>query len=45
MDDFITFDREHSALLLIIDIQYDFTLIGATGEVPGTLQAVLTFST
>jgi nicotinamidase-related amidase len=37
--DFITFYREHSALL-IIDIQYDFTLIGATGEVPGTLQAV-----
>jgi nicotinamidase-related amidase len=36
---FITFDREHSALL-IIDIQYDFTLIGATGEVPDTLQAV-----
>jgi hypothetical protein len=36
---FITFDTEHSALL-IIDIQYDLTLIGATGEVPGTLQTV-----
>jgi nicotinamidase-related amidase len=39
MNDYITPDREHSALL-IIDVQRDFTLMGATAEVPGTLKAV-----
>ena len=39
MNDYITPDREHSALL-IIDVQRDFTLIGATAEIPSTLQAV-----
>jgi nicotinamidase-related amidase len=39
MNDYITPDREHSALL-IIDVQRDFTLMGATVEIPGTLQAV-----
>ncbi len=39
MNDHITPDREHSALL-IIDVQHDFTLIGAIAEIPGTLQAV-----
>jgi hypothetical protein len=39
MNDYITSDREHSALL-IIDGQRDFTLIDATAEIPGTLQAV-----
>ncbi len=39
MNDYITPDREHSALL-IIDVQRDFTLMDATGEIPGTLQAV-----
>ena len=39
MTDYITPDREHSALL-IIDVQRDFTLLGATAEIPGTLQAV-----
>jgi hypothetical protein len=39
MNDYITPDREHSALL-IIDVQRDFTLMGATAEIPGTLQAV-----
>jgi nicotinamidase-related amidase len=39
MNDYITPDREHSALL-IIDVQRDFTLIGSTAEIPGTLQAV-----
>jgi nicotinamidase-related amidase len=39
MNDYITPDREHSALL-IIDVQRDFTLIGAIAEIPGTLQAI-----
>ena len=39
MNDYITSDREHSALL-IIDVQRDFTLMGAIAEIPGTLQAV-----
>ena len=39
MNDYITPDREHSALLMI-DIQHDFTLMDATAEIPGTLQAV-----
>jgi nicotinamidase-related amidase len=39
MNDYITSDREHSALL-IIDVQRDFTIMGATAEVPGTLQAI-----
>jgi nicotinamidase-related amidase len=39
MNDYITPDREHSALL-IIDVQRDFTLMGAIAEIPGTLQAV-----
>ena len=39
MNDYITPEREPSALL-IIDVQRDFTLMGATAEVPGTLQAV-----
>jgi nicotinamidase-related amidase len=38
-DDYISPDRNHSALL-IIDVQRDFTLMGATSEVPGTLQAI-----
>jgi Isochorismatase family len=39
MNEYITPDREHSALL-IIDIQHDFTLMDAIAEIPGTLQAV-----
>jgi nicotinamidase-related amidase len=39
VDDYITPDRKHSALL-VIDVQHDFTLIGAAAEIPGTLQAV-----
>jgi nicotinamidase-related amidase len=39
MNDYITPDREHSALL-IIDVQYDFTLMNAIAEIPSTLQAV-----
>jgi nicotinamidase-related amidase len=39
MNDYITPNREHSALL-IIDVQRDFTLMDATAEIPGTLQAV-----
>lgn len=39
MNDYITPDRENSALL-IIDVQRDFTLMGAIAEIPGTLQAV-----
>jgi nicotinamidase-related amidase len=39
VDDYITPDRKHSALL-VIDVQHDFTLIGAPAETPGTLQAV-----
>jgi nicotinamidase-related amidase len=38
-DDYISPDRNHSALL-IIDVQRDFTLLGATSEIPGTLQAI-----
>jgi hypothetical protein len=36
MNDYITPDWEHSALL-IIDVQRDFTLMDATAEIPGTL--------
>jgi hypothetical protein len=32
-------DRKHCALL-VIDVQQDFTLVGATAEIAGTLQAV-----
>ena len=39
MNGYITPDRKHSALL-IIDVRRDFTLIDATAEIPGTLQAV-----
>ena len=39
MNDYITPDSEHSALL-IIDVQRDFTLIGSIAEIPGTLQAI-----
>jgi nicotinamidase-related amidase len=39
VDDYITPDRKHS-VLLVIDVQHDFTLIGAAAEIPGTLQAV-----
>jgi nicotinamidase-related amidase len=39
MNDYITPDREHSALL-IIDVQRDFTLMSAIAKIPGTLQAV-----
>ena len=39
MNDYITPDRQHSALL-IIDVQRDFTLMDATAKIPGTLQAV-----
>ena len=39
MNGYITPDREHSALL-IVDVQRDFTLMGAIAEIPGTLQAV-----
>lgn len=38
-DEYITPDREHSALI-IIDVQRDFTLIGAVAEIPGTLTSV-----
>ena len=38
-DQYITPDRKHSALI-IIDVQQDFTLAGATAEVPGTLQSL-----
>ncbi len=39
MSDYITPDREHSALL-IIDVQRDFTLKGAISEIRGTLQTI-----
>jgi nicotinamidase-related amidase len=38
-DDYVTPDRKHSALL-IIDVQSDFTLAGASMEIPGTFQCV-----
>ncbi len=38
-NDHITPDRNHSAML-IIDVQRDFTLKGATAEISGTLQSV-----
>jgi hypothetical protein len=38
-DDYITPDRKHSSLL-IIDVQSDFTLAGASMEIPGTSQSV-----
>jgi nicotinamidase-related amidase len=37
--DYVTPDNKHSALI-IIDVQRDFTLVGAVAEVQGTLQAV-----
>ena len=39
VNDYINPDSKHSALL-VIDVQHDFTLIGAAAEIPGTLQAV-----
>ena len=39
INDYINHDSKHSALL-VIDVQHDFTLIGAAAEIPGTLQAV-----
>jgi nicotinamidase-related amidase len=39
VDEYITPDKKHSALL-IIDVQRDFTLIGAAAEIPGTLTCV-----
>ena len=38
-DDYVTPDRKYSALL-IIDVQSDFTLTGASMEIPGTCQCV-----
>ena len=38
-DDYIKPDNKHSALL-VIDVQRDFTLLGAVGEIPGTLTTV-----
>jgi nicotinamidase-related amidase len=38
-DDYISPDRQHSALI-IIDVQRDFTLIGSSTEIPGTFQVV-----
>jgi nicotinamidase-related amidase len=38
-DDYISPDRKHSALI-ILDVQRDFTLIGSSTEIPGTLQVV-----
>ena len=38
-DDYIKPDNKHSALL-VIDVQRDFTLLGAVGEITGTLTAV-----
>jgi hypothetical protein len=38
-DQYITPDRKHSTLI-IIDVQQDFTLVGAAAEIPGTLQSV-----
>jgi nicotinamidase-related amidase len=38
-DDYISPDRQHSALI-IIDVQRDFTLIGFSTEIPGTFQVV-----
>jgi nicotinamidase-related amidase len=38
-DQYIVPDRKHSALL-IIDVQRDFVLAGATAEIPGMLQSV-----
>lgn len=39
MHDYISPDRKHSALI-IIDVQRDFTLSGASAEIPGMIQAV-----
>ncbi len=39
MSDYTSPDRKYSALL-IIDVQRDFNLKGATVEIPGTMQAV-----
>jgi len=39
MNDYVFPHRKNSALL-IIDVQRDFTLSGASAEIPGTLQAV-----
>lgn len=38
-DDYVTPDRKHSALL-IIDVQSDFALAGASMEIPGTSKSV-----
>ncbi len=38
-DDYIRPDNSHSALL-VIDVQCDFTLVGAPFEIPGTFNAV-----
>ena len=38
-DKYITPISKHSALI-IIDVQRDFTLMGAIAEIPATLQAV-----
>ena len=38
-DDYIRPDNSHSALL-VIDVQRDFTLVGAPFEIPGTFNAV-----
>jgi len=39
VNDYINPDSIHSALI-VIDVQHEFTLIGAAAEIPGTLQAV-----
>jgi nicotinamidase-related amidase len=39
VNNYINPDNKHSALL-VIDVQRDFTLIGAAAEIPGTLQIV-----
>jgi nicotinamidase-related amidase len=39
VNDYINPDSKNSALL-VIDVQRDFTLIGAAAEIPGTLQIV-----
>jgi hypothetical protein len=43
MNDYITPEREHSALL-IIDVQRDFTVMGATAEIPVHYRLYITFS-
>jgi nicotinamidase-related amidase len=36
---YVTPDSKHSALI-IIDVQHDFTLVGAVSEIQGTMQAI-----